>query len=535
MKNDNDTSFGRSFAMTMLGACIAAVLVAGCGNDHNTTSSESYPVRPAEMRVFVSQIPDNRINPGETYDMGLMSTASPKTISIIVENSGEEALILTAPPAIDGENSGEFRIDGATMRSSLGRYEKTTFTVCLAPMSPGIKSADITVFSDAETFTFTLSGKAMLIEEITKDDHGHCTVPAAYNSIATDNNDGVFVSYLSGTKNNLNFAKSLDGGQTWTSTVADPTYRTGYYNAIAVHEDNVYITHLTLDTFEMKVAVSDDAGEHFTHQTIDDSGQVRGFGTSISVIPDGVDGDDLYIFYTLGYGGLNMAKSVVGGQPDTWTIRSILPEELFETTVYFPAHAVINSVDGDNGAQDILYTTFLNASQGTLWFMKSEDGGQQWSGQELIDIRWGFPTIAVNAANDIFIACFNYDSQNADPTSKKSYLLTSRDGGDSWDTILLPEYAELPYVLTDDDAIYINYLHSSDKFRVKIAKSEDYGATWSILSIDQAYSESRSYPAVVDRSGFIHLVYPAHTQGQAFLGDQIKFAKITSDMFSFDP
>ncbi len=133
-----------------------------------------------------------------------------------------------------------------------------------------------------------------------------------YTSIGY-NSSTIIIAYCTSVSNSINVARSLDYGNSWTSSLLDRTSdNSGMgYTSLAVNGNNWYITYCELKNHDLKLAKSTDNGVNWTISTIDSTNWVGEFNSLA------VDGSRLFVsYYDRSNGDLILAVSEDGG--DTW-------------------------------------------------------------------------------------------------------------------------------------------------------------------------------------------------------------------------
>ncbi len=87
-------------------------------------------------------------------------------------------------------------------------------------------------------------------------------------SIAVAGNS-VYISYYDSTNSDLKFAKSTDGGATWSTATVDSAGDVGWGISIAVDGSNVYISYYDSTNGDLKFAKSTNGGATWSKTTVD--------------------------------------------------------------------------------------------------------------------------------------------------------------------------------------------------------------------------------------------------------------------------
>jgi hypothetical protein len=141
-----------------------------------------------------------------------------------------------------------------------------------------------------------------------------------YTSIGS-NGTNVYISYYDAGEDSLKFIRNTNSGASgsWSSPVdVDPSsgHDIGKYSSLALAgSDDIYISYYDATDENLMFARSTNGGSSWTIRTVDDSGTVADTDTEIQV-----DGGVVYIIYSTdassGIRNLNIAKSIDNG--NTW-------------------------------------------------------------------------------------------------------------------------------------------------------------------------------------------------------------------------
>jgi hypothetical protein len=289
-----------------------------------------------------------------------------------------------------------------------------------------------------------------------------------YTSIAV-NGDNVYVSYFDSTNMDLKFARSTDGGATWSAgniKAVDSAGDVGYFTSIKADGSNIYISYLDGTNNELKIAKSTDSGATWPAgniKTVDTNGV--GYFTSTAV-----DGANVYISYgdTTNL-DLKFAKSTDGGA--TWPAGNIKTIDS------------AGSVGNQNSIMvngSIIYISYLDGTNYDLKIAKSTDGGATWPAGNIKTVDSAgsvgyYTSIVIDGAN-VYISYF-YGTNN------DLKFARSTDSGATWPagnikTVDFTVDVGLYSSITVDGAnIYISYYDQTNG-DLKLAKSIDSGTTW---------------------------------------------------------
>jgi hypothetical protein len=154
----------------------------------------------------------------------------------------------------------------------------------------------------------------------------------------------------------MRFARSADGGDSWTIQVVEDEDALGFHNALAIDGTDVYMSYNTFNN-AIKVAKGINHGESWWYQTIDNNN---------GEYPDmTIQNHEICLSYVRhtseGYKQLKYASSLDGGL--SWSI------------VHIYTNAIDTSLAVD-GTQ--ICISFCDWSSGDLMLAKSIDGGSTW-------------------------------------------------------------------------------------------------------------------------------------------------------------
>jgi len=182
------------------------------------------------------------------------------------------------------------------------------------------------------------------------------------------------------------------------------------------------------------------------------------------------------------------------------------------------------AVDGDG----VLYVVWTQAAAG-LMFARSDDGGISWSAPQMIFpagldnelARWG--RIAVDGRGRLHVALTHTaraDSASGDLADPNSlYYLRSEDGGDTWSAPLLvtpePDFGEINVATHGEDVVHLAWNGRAGTHGRYHRWSADGGNTWS--EVEEVIAPApqdplgtdglTGFPALaVDAAGALHMV-----------------------------
>ncbi|MCA9382947.1 exo-alpha-sialidase [Candidatus Dojkabacteria bacterium] len=181
-----------------------------------------------------------------------------------------------------------------------------------------------------------------------------------FSDITIDNNGDIVSPYLDNNLGELKFAKSTDGGATWSKYTIDNTAYVGYWTSFAIDASNNYlVAYYDLDNDSLKFAKSTDGGVNWSEQTLD----IAGYGTEFIIDTNG----DYVIFYYGLDGGfseiIKEARSTDGGT--SWNTT-----ELFSAENYYADNNISAEIDLDGN----LVFSYFDAVDGLLHIAYEESG-----------------------------------------------------------------------------------------------------------------------------------------------------------------
>jgi Neuraminidase (sialidase) len=288
-------------------------------------------------------------------------------------------------------------------------------------------------FSRSEDGSRTWLSPNVRISDVPK---GRYDSPA---TIAIDDNGDLYTTWVFYNKTHRSdkhviFAKSTDRGDSWTPNVwVDDGTKSGKSSPIVCVGANGYIYVVwedfrPYDDSDIYFARSTDGGETWTDPNIrinddpssyqHDPSMVIDFWGDLYVSYDGhPDGEDSHIY---------MVKSTDSG--DTWSYPHIQIDDDRPGNHYYPELAV--DQDGT------IYASWTYRGGDHIFFAKSTDGGETWSRPSIpVDYApasyfWNaHSSIEVDEAGSIFVSwdAFNYNDAEPDV-----FFGMSTDGGQTW-------------------------------------------------------------------------------------------------------
>ena len=341
----------------------------------------------------------------------------------------------------------------------------------------------------------------------------------SYTSLSTDASNNYLMSYYDSNYGDLKFAKSTDGGTTWTNSTVDSEGNIGTYTSITTDPSGNYlISYYDVGNQDLKVAKSTNGGVSWTISTIDSEGNVGKF----SSIRADRNGNYLisYAKYSLVDGNddwdLGFAKSTNGGV--SWTISTI--DEMTSNLGQYSSLAI----DTSNN----YLISYANVSDNQLKFAKSINGGTSWTLTVIENaISAKQSSLAVNSSNQYIVA---YHSE----TDHQVKFAKSINGGQEWTSSTINNSSSLineanPSLATASINEYFITFRSQTGGSMSVteyvdyAKTTDGGITWTTPSALAASACNSSY---TDNLGNTLATYYTYSDRG---GGAITFIKMLND------
>lgn len=343
-----------------------------------------------------------------------------------------------------------------------------------------------------------------------------------YTDIFALNKSHIFVSYRDNGNGYLKFAKTVNGGTTWSTAVVDNSGGTGIQTSIYANDsNNIVISYFDAKGNDLRLAQTVDGGASWNTSAID---SVGGAGQYPSIFS--TDNSTFFVSYYDGTNGaLRFAKTVSGLASSNVGVGVSIPEYPFqvsgtvniENTVYtstgdydaIPINTTSNiglypSIDVVGGN---IYIASYDATNTRPLLSKSTDGGLTWtssaiitSGQLAASTAYGqFNTLRAFDENNLFWSSTNgtyvwfANSSDGGATWRLTIAPTSSSGGSDYSSITVPTTSE----------IYIPY-YTGSGFR--LSRSTDGGVTWNNTNYNGSFN-ARYYSADYGDENTVYVSY----------------------------
>ncbi len=224
----------------------------------------------------------------------------------------------------------------------------------------------------------------------------------AVNDAAAPAGYSIFVIYYHRVNADLKYARSTNGGATWSVFTLDSIGNVGYYNSIyAIDTNNIFVSYLDSSNYKVRFQKFDKNLTSIILRDVDNSVGLGNGSNSIFAI----DTNNISISYSCSDGSnasLKFAKSTDGG--NAWPSGSI--KTIATAPVDYIYSPSIRAVDFSN-----IMVGYINF-QGSyaVKSVQSIDGGINWQSPELVDnvfVRYTAGAfLYILDSNNIFISYF---------------------------------------------------------------------------------------------------------------------------------
>ncbi|MEQ8352827.1 MAG: hypothetical protein RH862_15170 [Leptospiraceae bacterium] len=340
---------------------------------------------------------------------------------------------------------------------------------------------------------------------ITDAGHGTLTVDTVtgasfyYNSIGVDGSN-VYIAYYDDATDTLKFARSTDGGVTWTLSTVDNLGNVGQFNSMVVDGSGIYIAYYDFTNRDVKMAISTDGGASFSLQTVDGGGSDVGDWASLDK-----DGATLHLAYR------NATTQRISYTQSTDSGASWNPPVDIAGTDF--AGGI--SLDKASGGPPVVGISYFDNVNDQWEFVRSTDDGGAWDAPVVVAAGGNFPE-PTSLKMDGTRAHFSYyDSVPGD-----LMLASSTDTGGTWATQGVDstgDVGDYSSLALDGTNIYITYFDNTT-FELKLAYSTDDGGSWNFRVIDTT-GQTGTATAIVAAGTDLYVAYTTYST------DEIRFAK----------
>ncbi|MEK7461802.1 MAG: hypothetical protein AAB586_01895, partial [Patescibacteria group bacterium] len=187
----------------------------------------------------------------------------------------------------------------------------------------------------------------------------------SHSSIAVSGSN-VYISYRDSTRTNLKFAKSTDGGATWSPAnikIVDSAGNVGSHSSIAVSGSNVYISYRDSTRTNLKFAKSTDGGATWSPANIKIVDSAGNVGSHSSIAAP--DANNIFISYKNSTNGdLKFIKSNNGGA--TWVFYPSNGHEIASGSFSTPSCALFDYGLSNSGTSHVTKTSGNAFTQNTI-------------------------------------------------------------------------------------------------------------------------------------------------------------------------
>lgn len=366
-----------------------------------------------------------------------------------------------------GEGDGEATEITDSPDAVISLKVKASIPVVVAP--DGVEANAIESTSSAIYSCYIQSGSGNLMLARSEDKgaswrHGIIDYGGNFASLSVDG-DKVYVSYIDQVWKTLKFASSNDSGQTWLirevdiSIKSDPATRPVNvdptqpyvpddfkYTAMERSGDSFFIAYHDRVHSSLRLARSDDRGEHWVETTLDSSDTSDGDSPSIAI-----DGANIYISYVGIVGAWPSARDGVFMMVSrdfglTWEKRTVAP------TAYASGYHTSVAANGN-----FVYVSYFNALGRVLILARSADYGDNWA------IRKVDASPNVGRYSSLLLGQGSIYLSYSDWTKKSLKLAKSVNGGRSWKKTMVTRNADsggrLTASMLNDDIYFLYSIH----------------------------------------------------------------------------
>jgi hypothetical protein len=353
-----------------------------------------------------------------------------------------------------------------------------------------------------------------------------------YTDMAVDG-ERIYIVYY-GATHGITLARSIDTGLSFEIIGISSDCLEGV-NSIAVNGKNVYVifpgNHISMTiTFnDINFAKSTDYGKSWPAE--EDIKILTSTGRSTTPVPKSsmtVSGNTIYVSYSYEPDitdeiGIYLARSDDAGANWSTDVSDIY----IQTTVQFGGSAPaggfrvsFSSITSNSAGVYVAYTDDVpDAGFNYMHFSRSPDGGDTWH-KSSIDSDTDFRDSCVSiTSNESYIFASYYDKTNG-----QLMFSRSTDNGLTWPSgsIIVIDtdgnVGEWNSIASNGAMVYISYYDTTNG-NLKLAKSNDYGVTWTTAVVDNPANDVGKYNSIAVSGNIVQISYYDDT------ADTLKFAR----------
>lgn len=349
-----DNSYGQTNVPAGLNN-VTAIYAAGSRNIAMVPSAEAEPEPVLVAELVVEQPTGAELANGGSQDFGSVVRGTSSSLTFTVKNTGTDVLRLTRVSGkyalLSGPNAADFTVTQQPAAQVAALTGETSFTVRYAPLSPGARTATLTLQSndaDASPYTLTLTGEATNPPGVGVEWTSNLTDSGrTWRSIASSS-DG---SRLVAAAQNGSLYTSANGGADWTEQTAAGTRN---WFSVASSADG---SKLAAAVKNGAIYTSADSGATWTAQTAAGSRNWQSLASS-------TDGSKLAAAVSNGI----LYTSADSGA--TWTARMSDSNRLWT--------AIASSWDGSHLVAATSSRLFTSTDSGVTWTQRMGDSNRFW-------------------------------------------------------------------------------------------------------------------------------------------------------------
>jgi len=291
-----------------------------------------------------------------------------------------------------------------------------------------------------------------------------------WTSVTSDGGGNIHIGYALFPLNDVKYAKSTDGGVTWTTSIVENIGFVGEYISIALTADAVHMTYYALADSTMRYAKSTDGGVTWNVKVIESGISTAfagpGAGRQMRIDTNGVGPRAVHVvYYDFNTDTLRYAKSTDWG--DNWNIK-----------------VVDSGSDKASIDVDVSGRVHISYDKGVPMYILYTNWGDTFVRNTAVDsVGAGATAISSRSTpkDDVYIAY---------GTSSGLKVAKSTDLGQTWTTTIVDNVGG-SWVSIDNwgfhDEVYVAYYEDGND-DLKYARTDDGGTTWAITTLDSVGS-----------------------------------------------